>query len=63
MIQLYKKYPDVTIKGSNFLKAFIDIIRLIILFLIPLINIWIFFTLMFLITDERIEKILLEKVE
>lgn len=63
VIQFRRKYPRAIFKKSNFFKAFADLAKLIIMFLIPLINLLIFFAIMFKISDEEIERVIKEKCE
>ena len=63
VIAFKKKYPNAVFKKFNIAQNFINIVKLLIFFSVPLLNLFVFIDVMFLISDAEIERIIKEKCE
>ena len=63
VIAFKKKYPNAVFKKFNIAQNFINIVKLLIYFSIPLLNLFVFIGVMFLISDAEIERVIKEKCE
>lgn len=63
VIAFRKKYPGAVFKKSNFCKFIADLAKLIITFSVPLVNLLVFWGVMFKISDAEIEDIIKSKCE
>ena len=63
VIAFKKKYPNAVFKKFNIAQNFINIVKLLIYFSVPLLNLFVFIGVMFLISDEEIERVIKGKCE
>ena len=63
VIAFKKKYPNAVFKKFNIAQNFINIVKLLIFFSVPLLNLFVFIGVMFLISDAEIERVIKEKCE
>ena len=58
-----KAHPNAKFIKQNFAQAFVNIVRLILYFACPLLNLFLFIGIVFVISDDRINKIIASKCE
>ena len=63
VIAFKKKYPNAVFKKFNIAQNFINIVKLLIFLSVPLLNLFVFIGVMFLISDAEIERVIKEKCE
>lgn len=63
VIAFKKKYPNAVFKKFNIAQNFINIVKLLIFFSVPLLNLFVFIGVMFLISDAEIERVIKEESE
>lgn len=63
VIAFKKKYPNAVFKKFNIAQNFINIVKLLIFFSVPFLNLFAFIGVMFLISDAEIERVIKEKCE
>ena len=63
VVAFKKKYPNAVFKKYNIAQNFINIVKLLIFFSVPLLNLFVFIGVMFLISDAEIERVIKEKCE
>lgn len=63
VIAFKKKYPNAVFKKFNIAQNFINIVKLLIFFSVPFLNLFMFIGVMFLISDAEIERVIKEKCE
>lgn len=63
VVAFKKKYPNAVFKKNNAAQNFINIIKLLIYFSIPLVNVIVFLGVLFVISDAEIERVIKEKCE
>lgn len=58
-----KAHPNAKFIKQNFAQAFVNIVRLILYFACPLLNLFLFIGIVFVISDDRINEIIASKCE
>lgn len=58
-----KAHPNAKFIKQNFAQAFVNIVRLILYFTCPLLNLFLFIGIVFVISDDRINEIIASKCE
>lgn len=63
VVAFKKKYPNAVFRKNNAAQNFIDTVKLLIYFSIPLVNLIVFLGALFVISDEEIERVIKARCE